>query len=508
VTLAEVRRNINEALTARLRMALGDYSGAQAEHTALVDLEAVFNALSDIDLSSQLNAFFNAWSDLENTPEDQAARSLVISQGQTLSESIQRLYQTLARQFEGLNEQVEATVARVNEIGAEVANLNVQIVTAEAGGQVGNSTLRDRRDLLLSELAELVAIQTREQPSGSMTVYIGNEPLVQDGIHRELTTTREFVDGRQVAVIRWADNNRQIRPWGGELEGLLRSRDTHLVSQMDRLDALAVALISDVNRVHAAGQGLEGFETLTGTTGLVDPDAALNTPDNGMPWLPTNGSFQINVTHAATGLEESVRIEVDLDGIGADTTLNTLAADITANVANLTASVTVDNRLMLEADTGFTFTFGEDTGGVLGALGLNGFFTGDSAVTIAVDDGVINSPNRVAAATSPLAGDGTNAGRIAGLASATSEYLGTGQSLLDYYNAAMTDLATTTAATKTAVDASDVIAGSLRAQWESVSGVNLDEETVQLLRYERAFQGAARVIATVDEMIQQIIALR
>jgi flagellar hook-associated protein 1 FlgK len=50
-----------------------------------------------------------------------------------------------------------------------------------------------------------------------------------------------------------------------------------------------------------------------------------------------------------------------------------------------------------------------------------------------------------------------------------------------------------------------VVSGSLRAQWESISGVNLDEETVQLMRYQRAFQGAARIITTIDELIQQIL---
>lgn len=507
VTLAEVRRNIDEALTARSRTALGDHESARAEHTALVDLEALFNALSDVDLSSQLDAFFNAWSDLENTPEAQGPRTLVLSQGEALAESFRRLSQSLNAQYDALNEQIEHAIVRINDISSELANLNAQIVTAEAGGQAGNSTLRDQRDRLLKELSQLVSIQTREQPDGSVNVYLGNDLLVQHGIRRELTATKEVVDGRQTTIIRWADNSRQVAPWGGELYGLLTSRDTHVVGQMDKLDELALAVISDVNRVHASGRGLEGFETLSGSTALVDPDLALTAADNGLAWLPQNGSFLINVTNTATGQEETVRIEVDLDGIGPDTTLNMLAADITANVPNLTATVTADNRLQLDAGQGFTFTFSEDSAGVLGALGMNAFFAGQDASTIAVDANVLGSPNRVAAATSALPGDGTNAGRIAGLASAASVYLGKGRSLLDYYNAAMTELATTTAATKTAVDASDVISGSLQAQWESVSGVNLDEETVQLLRYERAFQGAARIIATVDELLQQLIAM-
>jgi len=106
-----------------------------------------------------------------------------------------------------------------------------------------------------------------------------------------------------------------------------------------------------------------------------------------------------------------------------------------------------------------------------------------------------------------LPGDGSNAGRIAALATSPSSSLNNGQSLLDYYNAVMGDLATTTSAAQNASEAADVIYGSLQSQWESVSGVNLDEETLMLMRYQRAFQGAARIVAVVDELLQEVLSM-
>ncbi len=506
VALAEVRRNVDEALNIRLRTALGDQAAAQAEYTALSELESMYNSFSDADLSSQLNAFFNAWSDLQNTPEEQSVRSLVLSQGVALSESFRLTSESLEVQFDAINGELVQTVDHINELSAELADLNVQIITAEAGGTT-NSSLRDQRDQLLEELSELVDMQVREQPSGGVNVYLGSELLVQDGIHREMTTTTEVVNGRQTVLVQWADNHKEVTPGGGELEGLITARDTHIVGQMERLDELARALISDVNRLHASGQGLEGYESLTSGYAVEDPTAALSTADEGLAYLPENGSFLITVTSDTTGLQETVRIEVDLDGIGADTTLNSLAADISAAVPNLTATVTPDNRLTIEAGAGYTFTFGEDTSGVLGALGVNTFFSGVDADSIAVDSSIVDQPNRVAAATSGLPGDGSNAGQLAGLATTASASLGNGQSILDYYNAMMTDLATTTAAASNAVEAADVISGSLQAQWESVSGVNLDEETLMLMRYQRAFQGAARIVSVVDELLQQVLAM-
>jgi len=272
------------------------------------------------------------------------------------------------------------------------------------------------------------------------------------------------------------------------------------------LDELAAALIGDLNRVHASGQGLEGYESVTGSYWLMDATVALSTADNGLGYLPENGGFLVTVTNTTTGLQETVRIDVDLDGIGVDSTLTSLAADING-VSNVTATVTSDNRLKLDAATGYTITFGEDSSGVLGALGVNAFFTGKDAATNAVDSTLAASPNLVAAATSDLPGDGSNAGQIAALATASSRSLNNGQSLQDHYNAMMTELAVTTSAAKNAVDASDVISGSLQSQWESVSGVNLDEETLMLMRYQRAFQGAARIVSVVDELIQQVLAM-
>jgi flagellar hook-associated protein 1 FlgK len=505
VALAEMRRNIDEAVNVRLRMALGDGKGAQAEHSTLVGLESLFNALSDVDLSSQMNAFFNAWADLQNAPEEQSARSLVLNQGATLSDSFRRMAQSLKSQYEAVNQQLTHTVGQINEIAADLADLNAQIVAAESSGYKPVSMLRDQRDKLLGELSEMVAIQTYEQPDGSKSVYIGNEMLVQNGMYHELTTTLEIVDGRETAILRWADNNNPVTPWGGELEGLVQGRDVHIVSQITELDELANALICDVNRLHASGQGLEGYQSLTGTCDVSDADVALNTADNGMAYLPENGSFLITVTNTTSGLQETVRIEVDLDGIGTDATLNSLAADITAAVPTLSATVRGGNRLMIEAGAGYSFTFGEDTSGVLGALGINTFFAGDDASSIGIDVNIVGQPNRVAAGTSALPGDGTNAGQIAALATSASYTLNNGRSVLDHYNATMAELATTTLAAENAVEAADVITGSLQAQWEAVSGVNLDEETLMLMRYQRAFQGAARVVTVVDELIRQVL---
>jgi flagellar hook-associated protein 1 FlgK len=504
--LAEIRRNVEETLNTRLRSAMGDKEGATAESAGLGQLESIFNSLGDVNLSSQLGDFFNAWSNLQNTPEDQGARSIVLSKGAALAESFRKTSDSLRNQYESLNKQIEDGVRQINDLAGKLAELNVQIVAAEGSGQNTAAALRDKRDAMLAELSKYVAIQTREQPDGSVNVYVGNDPLVQHDIVRALAVTREIVGGRQTAVIRWADSNQQVVPWGGKLAGTIAARDVHTAEQMDQLDRLALALIGDVNRIHASGQGLEGFEDVTGAYAVLDPNAALNAPGSGLPCAPKNGGFLLTVTDKTTGAQTTVRIDVDLDGVGPDTTLAGLAASLAA-VDHVSARVAPDNRLRITADAGYAVSFGEDSSGVLGALGINTFFSGNDARTIALDANLAGRPNRVAAATSDMPGDGSNAGRIAMLARSASESLNNGQSLLDYHTATMAQLATTTSTSRNNLEAADAIQSSLQSQWESVSGVNLDEETVRLMQYQRAFQGAARVIAVVDELIQQVLSM-
>jgi flagellar hook-associated protein 1 FlgK len=200
-------------------------------------------------------------------------------------------------------------------------------------------------------------------------------------------------------------------------------------------------------------------------------------------------------------------VDIDLDGIGPDTTLDDLAATLLDPIDGITASVTADGRLIIESEsTDATFTFSEDSSNVLAALGINTFFSGRSALDISVNDLLEGSPQLVAAATQNVEGDGSNAGRVASLATATSATLGQ-MSLLDHYGTVVGAVAVAAQASVNAVAAADIIVDSLRAQRESISGVNLDEEAIQLMKFERAFQGAARYVSVVDELINELIGL-
>ncbi len=508
VYLSGIRRGVSESINARLRDASSDVLSASSEQATLDRLEGILDPFGENNLGTLMSQFFESLSDLQNNPENYATRGIVVNTAQTLTQRIRDIHQDILSVHADLNAEIVSSVARANDLATQIADLNTRITTAEAGsGGVQASSLRDQRDQVLAELSEILSITIREQPSGAMNVYVGNESLIQFGQSFGLTTSSEIgADGLSRVSVRLAINNGPVTPSSGQIEGLITSRDSHIGSQLSRLDTLATGLMRELNKIHAGGKGLKGFTDLIGVEAVWDPTLALSDTDNGIAFPPETGSFFIDVKDAATGATIRTQINIDLDGIGTDSTLNSVAADITANVPNVTATVLSDGRLQITAANGYEFSFADDTSGFLAAMGVNTFFTGENSLDINVNSLISGDPLLLAAGQSDVEGDGTNATAMASLQDQAAVTLG-GVSLNEYYTTTMADVAVRLSGAKTAYQASSVIFDSLTVQRESISGVNLDEEAVAMISYQRAYQGAARYMTVVDEMLQTLLSL-
>jgi flagellar hook-associated protein 1 FlgK len=506
VNLSALERHVDEAVEARLRLALGQRSGAQTVYETLNRVESLYNELTDGDLSSQLSEFFGSLSNLQTDPAEATARDLVVSNAGAIIQTLQRQRAGLLSEVHDLNDTAQRVTETANSLTEQIADLNEKIVTAEARAPGGGSALRDRRDSLLRQLGELVDIQTREQDNGIVNVYLGSEPLVTFNRSRGLTTQTVLKDGLERVTVRFADNGGTAVLRSGKLAAIVQTRDGHLADQLAQLDQLAAGLIYEVNGVHSSGQGTVGYTQVTGTYAANDPDAALNSTQAGLAFPVQNGTFLVHVRDQATGQVSTRMIEVDLDGLnGDDTTLNSLAAAL-ADVPGISASVTPDNQLQLDADDGFEVSFSEDGSHALAALGVGTFFDGTDAATIAVNAAVQNDPRLLATSLDGSPGDGSNAGRLAAVGANASALLGN-VSIEEFHGGMVNGLAVETAAANTEQEAADAVYSSLLAQREATSGVSLDEETINLMKYEQSFQGASRFISVLDTLSQEVLAL-
>jgi flagellar hook-associated protein 1 FlgK len=508
VQLTQLMRHVDEALEARLRASLGSRASAEVIYNALNQTETLYNELTDQDLSTQLSEFFAEFSNLETSPKDTSARNLVLSNADRVINTIKRLRSGLEQQVEDLNDAAEVAALRAGELTEEIAALNERVAAQESDGITIASALRDRRDALLSELGELMDIQVREQDNGSINVYVGSEPIVEFDRSRGPIVETVLEDGLELASVRFADNHGNVILHDGKLFGLLQARDDYIRDQFERLDTLTQGLIYEVNRIHSTGVGLVGYEQLISNYAVLDPDAALNSDDAGLPFPLENGTFIVHVRDQLSGQVITRQIEVDLDELGgSDTTLTSLAADLD-QVPGLTATVTSDNRLQIDAGDGRELWFSEDSSGALAALGLASFFDGQNANDIRIAEAIENDPRLIAASLSGETNDGDNAGRLANLAdgASTSALLGN-RSIQDYHETIIADLAVEAAAAATDHEAANAVYEGLYAQREALSGVSIDEEAINLSKYEQAYQASTRYLAVLEDMTGQILEL-
>lgn len=497
---------IDRFLEERLRSATSDLANGEAQENVFVQLESLIGELSDTDLSTSLTSFFNSIHDIANQPDSVSVRNLAVLQGRTLTDDIRRLNGRVQSIREDVNNQIVAAADEINGMLAEIATLNEQIVRAEGGDASASDAvgLRDRRSIILSELAALTDIKVVEQDSGDVTVFTGGEYLVFAGIHREVTVTKTTDRGLSIAEIRIAETDAPISTSSGKLAGLFTARDTILGGLLDNLDGFSETLIVEFNKLYSGGQGLAGHTVLESEFAANDAGAALD--QAGLIFQPANGGFEVQLTNSQTGLTTTTAIRIDLNGLDEETSLEDLAAQLDA-IDGLSASVTPQRKLKLESESPLvTFAFANDTSGALAALGLNTFFSGSGAADIGISALMRANPGRFAASLGGVGEDAANANRLANLLTATLDSQG-GRSLATLYDQMTGDVTQGAAVAHSVAEGFRVFQQTLEGQHLAISGVNIDEETIRMISYQRAFQASARVISTINELLETLVNL-
>ncbi len=500
VDLTGIQREVDESLNDRLRSANSDAAAAATTSQWVGQVQTAIGALSGDDLATQMTTFFNAWSDVANDPTDTGQRQVTIQDGANLAGYLNKLSAQLGSMQGQVNQQLPQQVASANSLAADVAQLNVQIVTASGGtGGVPNA-LEDQRDSDLKQLSQLANISVQPQANGSDTVYIGSDPLVEGQENHGLSVTNlQSADGTITPTVIFTDTKGTAPITSGQIGALAGTRG-QIAAVQGQVDGLAKDLIGAVNNLHASGQGA-GITTVQGTNAVDDPTAALNSAAAGLTYPPQNGSFVVHVT-GSDGSSVSTLVPVKLKGTATDTTLNSLEASLNG-VAGVSASV-VDGRLKVSAaNAGSTISFSQDSSNTLAALGINTFFTGSSAEDIAVNPAVAADPSQLAAGKNGSAGDNGTALAIAALE--TTPAAGQADTLQDTYQGLVTGVADTVTAAQGQSTAAAAVSATLTTQQESTSGVSLDEEMVNMLQQQQAFQASSRVVATIQTMMQSLI---
>ncbi len=506
VQLKAVVQKVDNFLEHRLRDAVSDLASSEIQEQTYIQLEGLLNELGETDVSTALNNFFASIAEILNQPESISVRNLAVLQGNTLALQIRRLSQRVLELRSHLNEQVESMADDINRLTEKIRTLNVRIAELE-GGDTSRSDavgLRDQRLAALEELAQLINIRVEEQPSGGVAVYAGGLFLVSEGIQRSVEVRYKTDRGVPAAFIHLEETDSPLEVTAGRLAGLIEARDGVLGEFLDQLNEFSRTLIFEFNRVYSRGQGLNGYTQLLSAQAVRAANVPLNLA--GLPFEVRNGSFQVLIHNARTGETKTHQIFVDLNGIGEDTTLQRLASALNS-LDGLSAEARLDGKLRIRSESAEQqFAFANDTSNVLAALGLNTFFAGTSAATIHVNSVVQDAPATFAASAGGIGADTQIAVELAGFLDRPLEGKN-GASLAVLYDRLISGVAEGSSISRALADGARVFEGTLRGQKLAASGVNIDEETVRLIAFQRAFQASARYIAALAELFEILVSL-
>ncbi|MFW1676712.1 flagellar hook-associated protein FlgK [Pontibacter sp. JAM-7] len=212
-------------------------------------------------ISTAMDNYFGALQTAVDDPVSLPNRELFIAQAEALVQRFNDLDANVRRQNDTINGRLENTVAAINTISANIAELNDDIRIAQASGSVP-SELLDKRDAKLEELSKYISFTTLDQPSGEVSVFIGNgQPLVVGLRVSELTTVLSPADSSQLNIGisingKVSDITNQVS--GGQVGGMLDYRDDVLNRALDELGRIAVVFADSMNEQHQKGMDFDG----------------------------------------------------------------------------------------------------------------------------------------------------------------------------------------------------------------------------------------------------------
>ncbi|MCD6392368.1 MAG: flagellar hook-associated protein FlgK [Planctomycetes bacterium] len=314
-------------------------------------LRTVENTLGELStedsgLNATIDRFFNSLQDLTAHPDETIWQNQVVSDAQAMAGEFRAIGEFLTALEARIGLEADNAIDSVNILTDQIAKLNDKIETIEmAGGQANN--MRDQRDRSISDLSELIGIQTLAREHGVVDVSVGGIPLV---IGSSATELEAGLNENGVMAISIAGAlNYTTNVQGGKIGGLFSLKNELISDIHNNLDSLATAIIQQINQYHVQGVGSEG--SFTSLTGRASASGDLTDISN-----VTAGSIFVRVTNTATGAITRTEITVDPNNAADNDSLSDIATDLSL-ITGLTASVNSSNQLTITAATGYKYDF-------------------------------------------------------------------------------------------------------------------------------------------------------
>ncbi len=533
-------------------------------------VSSYFPEIEDVGIKQDMHAYFDLWQDFASNPDNDAIKVALVNQAQTLASHINQTRDQVKTLQMEINDQLVTAVEEVNRIGAEIAEINLAIAHSEAATLNNANDLRDKRNMLELSLAKLLGSdvfggekmsdisvdRNVTELANHYNIHIEGHNLV-DGIafHPIGISNTENPEGfydifyeRQDGVkIPFYD---EIK--GGKVGAILELRGSRLDESnglpndgtlqdiIDQLDSFAASLIESTNNIYAqsASQKMQAVVT----------DIAADFPIVNTDYNFNEGSFDITIydidgNEVATRTINITATTVMDDGeYAADGTvitppsLNSIIGQFNQqqddnadnNATNdiddlVTAIFSKSGEISISINnpsSGMTFAIKDNLTGAgyqtgsnfAGAIGLQRFFNGTDAHNITVSDDYKEDPSQLRAFSKPADGNSDVALQMVQLQYEEVGFYGRigdrADTLYGYFDSIATYVGSKTNSAIINNDAITAQHNAVEMEYFSISKVSIDEEMTNLIKYQTAYGASAKVITTIDQMINTLLGIK
>ncbi len=500
-TIARVR---DEFLDRQTWEQMGEKGFTTEINSAYTRLEDILKEPTETGLAAQMNKFWASWQDLANSPANLSSREAVKSSALVLSDSMHSAFKEIEAFGLSMNSPLDQKAKTVNDLTGQIYLLNEKIIGVEASkGQVANES-RDQRDLVVRKISELIDIQTIEDKNGGMTITSGGNLLVGASEVLKIGTygvDRTLSDGTQTTELRlkFLASGKAFEPRSGSLRGIMDARSKVLNAYKEQLNKLAKALVTQVNGVH-----IEGY-TLNKATGVYFFD----------PTKTTAGTMVLS----DSVLADSANIAAAAGGKIIDLAALPLSVPLAASPVLDLSAISSNYQNLVQGGVKLTMTSGAANGMVLeegagkdyvvdyekGTITFLNYARYAALDTVSVKFGYN---------TTGFSGNG-NGGNAAALAkvrlakSLNNDADGSPtQSIGDFYSAVIGRMGIEKNENKARKETREFLIAQMDSEQGSISGVSLDEEMTNMIKFENSYKASAKYIQTVSQMLEILMGIQ
>ncbi|KGX93949.1 flagellar hook protein FlgK [Pontibacillus halophilus JSM 076056 = DSM 19796] len=421
-------------------------------------MERIMNEPSEEGLSKTMDQFWQSLQDLAVNPEDTGARSVVRQRGLALADTFNYLSDSLKSVQSDIKNEINVSTQEINSYLSQINSLNQKIADVEPHGMLPND-LYDQRDLLVDELTKLVNVDVSYSSNGG----------------------RSLDQAEGALTLKLADDSGNTLQSGGKDVVLLDGASNEYAQ-------LNVSVTDDTatgNAIKHSYVGQDGIAVSnlgkSGTHTFATPQATLSGDEFTSPGKLRGSIDSMGYMSSAAG----------------GSTVNGVYTDMLQDLDKLANELVTEFNAVHSAGKKLDGTDGGDffsltTAGEAGAAG-----------NIEVHADIKTDTANIAASINGNAGDGSNANALADVNSTTIGNLN--GSVKTFYESMIGTMAVQSQEAQRMQSNSETLRMSADEQRQSVSAVSLDEEMTNMIKYQHAYNAAARNLTTIDEMLDKII---